>query len=57
MKQFLAEEIETAKIMEWVLQCNIYNSLPFAESGEWQIRFPYKYFIDTGRLDENRKDR
>ena len=27
------------------------------ESGEWQIRFPYKYFIDTGRLDENRKDR
>ena len=57
MKQFLAEEIETAKIMEWVLQCNIYNSLPFAESGEWQIRFPYKYFIDTNRLDENRNDR
>jgi len=26
------------------------------ESGEWQIRFPYKYFINTDRLDKDRKD-
>ena len=22
------------------------------ESGEWQIRFPYKYFVDKRRLGE-----
>ena len=27
------------------------------ESGEWQIRFPYKYFIDKRRLGKSRAKR